>query len=101
MAAINFPQSLQTPPSGRETKSSNIGCQPSELVLNLDTLLQMSAFRASVEFGHYFRCQPSELVLNLDTLLQMSVFGASVEVGHFTSDVRVFRASVEVGHFTS
>ena len=40
-------------------------------------------------------------MLKLDTLLQMSVFRASVEVGHFTSDVRVFRASVEVGHFTS
>ena len=37
--------------------------------------------------------------MKLDTLLQMSVFRASVKVGHFTSDVRVLRASVEVGHF--
>ena len=42
-----------------------------ELVLKLDTLLQMS--------------ESLELVLKLDTLLQMSAFRASVEVGHFTS----------------
>ena len=58
-----------------------------ELVLKLDTLLQMSVFGASVEVGHFTS--------------DVRVFRASVEFRHFTSDVRVFRASVEVGHFTS